>query len=204
MIKKKSFSYENLSATLEFKIPDAMGTLNPPKTQSELREWLDGLGVTEDFGLATLYEWRNGQKRGEPGLLFGMRLLSLEDIGPAFERMSDMPIGIDQNGVLKIPLFCDSGGNHIVVVLLDGDGPQLGRVFVTGRGYASDLPISDSLRALMKWFCGCLEENNFDYIDHGHGFGELNLKTPPSTHLLDVIEQLPLPLTDETPRVERQ
>lgn len=197
--------FEMLQAVLQARLPDALTTLKPPGDIRDLEPHFPSLTAEVREELSALYRWHDGQQAGQPGLLFGLRFLPVQEVLREYQQIRELPplsyeaswpphAAYVSGNRERIPLFSDFSGNYLSLDLDPDREGRRGQIVVEGVDQRTVVAISSSITDLLSWFTSALQAGNYDYTDHGHCFGELNLKHPRSTHLLDVLAELPLPL----------
>ena len=205
----KSWSAEHL--------PEILETLNPGVSEAALNAFSDEVGQKTGHALPgdvrALYLENDGQKYGTvSGFWMGLEFLTLENVRAqwqgwcAIAEETDMNTEIDDctsypDGAVQtlyacpgwVPVAFDWGGNHFGVDLAPGRAGRVGQVINFGRDESNKFVMTPSLGAFLEWQLTQLQGGNFliksEEYD-GQVERQVVLRTPPNSHLLDVVPEL--------------
>ncbi len=189
-------------------LPALKASLNPPATETELREAEEELGMVLPPDLKELYQIHNGESEGGPGLFFGLPFLSLADLlsewriwaglEAEYAAVGDhysVPAGWIKERYINrnwLPISKDWGGNHLGLDLDPDEMGRKGQVINFGRDeemkYVIALTLTDLLRfirdAAMEKKYSVHQEEDYRFWSYGQD----------AVHFLDVIRRIELPV----------
>jgi internalin A len=194
---------------LKDKLPQLEASLQGPASEAEIARVESMLGIQLPQELRELYLLHNGEDRMGPGLFFGLRFLSLEELAAEWQVWADLeeeygeednhysvPLGWIKERYINrgwLPISEDGGGNHLGIDMAPAEQGIAGQVINFGRDEETKYVIAHQLSDMLRFIRDTVKEGRFKVNDEEEWvywmYGEEG-----AGHFLDAVRSLALPL----------
>lgn len=187
-------------------LPPAQYRFNPPATDTQIGAFERAIGMKLPQSFRDLYRWHDGDQDEHWGHIYGLPLLSLDEIAAEHQLWKDTLEDLDgdryaitggswpENAVdpayinpAWLPLTRDGSGNSIGLDLDPWPAGRIGQVIIFGRDEEVKVILAESLGQFLDWVAGLLESGNFELVPvEGEApLQSFQLKEPSTDHFHD-------------------
>jgi cell wall assembly regulator SMI1 len=195
-----------LDAWYEAHLPPTQYRFNPPATDARIDEVEQLIGLKLPQSFRDLYRWHDGDSDEHWGHIYGLPLLSLDQIVAEHhiwqETLEDIdgdryaisggswPEGAVDPAYINpawLPLTRDGSGNSIGLDFDPWPAGRVGQVIIFGRDEDVKVVLAESLGQFLEWVARLLESGNFELapIAGEEPLQSLQLKEPSTDHFHD-------------------
>ncbi|GGD86277.1 SMI1/KNR4 family protein [Paenibacillus nasutitermitis] len=200
-----------IKTLLQDAFPEILSALNPGASEERLDEIEARLGTVFPEDLRNLYRLHDGERADGPGLFFGLRFLTLdelisergvwagleEDYGEEGEHYS-VPAGWIKEQYINrgwLPISEDGGGNHLGVDTDPGDLGISGQIINFGRDEEVKYVVARRLSDLLQFIRDKVREEAYS-IHRDDEYVHWTYDREGEVHFLDALRSMELPVLE--------